>query len=124
VNPLPPSEVDRALRELLRRQAAAEGAASRTQTARAPPALQGPAFNCRLARSRSERMVCGEPDLAEADRRLNNVFNRAMQRSPNPRALRQEQDRWLAQREALAPDHDAVLDHYEGRIAELREEAR
>jgi len=124
VNPMPPSEVDRALRELLRKQAAADEAASRAPPGRGAPALQGPAFNCRLARSRSERMVCGEPDLAEADRRLNNVFNRAMQRSPNPRALRQEQDRWLAQREALAPDHDAVLDHYEGRIAELREEAR
>jgi uncharacterized protein len=57
--------------------------------------------------------------LAAADWRLHNVFERAMAESPNPRRLRAEQDRWLAAREAAAPDPGAVLGVYEERIDQL-----
>jgi uncharacterized protein len=91
---------------------------------RAAPAapLRGPSFNCRYARSPSERMVCGEPDLAAADRRLAAEFDRAMARTDDPRALRRQQDRWLAARERAGSDYDAVRDLYDIRLRELREE--
>lgn len=78
-----------------------------------------PSFNCRYARSESEQMVCSDSELAAADRELHEVFERAMARTDRPRALRREQDRWLAHREAAAPDPAAVLDVYVERIAEL-----
>ena len=87
-----------------------------------PRMVNGPSFNCRYARSVTERMICGEPELAAADRRLAAAFNRAMAESPDPSALRRQQDRWLAARERAGADYDAVLDLYEIRTRELREE--
>jgi uncharacterized protein len=78
-----------------------------------------PSFNCRNARSTSERMVCSDPVLAAADWRLHNVFERAWANTSDRRALRAEQDRWLRAREGAAPDPGAVLQVYEARIDEL-----
>jgi hypothetical protein len=78
-----------------------------------------PSFNCRNARTSAEQLVCSDPVLAAADWRLHNAFEQASAQSPSPRALRLEQDRWLAVREAAAPDPRAVLDVYEQRIDEL-----
>ena len=92
---------------------AAEVAASR------PARSAGPSFNCRYARTASERMVCSRQDLAAADRRLNEAYENAIAAGADRSALRREQDRWLATREAAAPDPDAVRDVYEQRIREL-----
>jgi hypothetical protein len=78
-----------------------------------------PSFNCRYARSPSERLVCSDPVLAAADWRLHNAFEQAKVSGADPRALRAEQDRWLAARDAAAPDPRAVLQVYETRIDEL-----
>lgn len=78
------------------------------------------ADDCGYARTRGERMVCSEPALARADRRLANAFRRAMQETDDPRRLIEDQNRWLALRDRLAPDYEAVMSLYEDRIAELR----
>ena len=94
----------------------------------APPPVREasvrPSFNCRYARSVSERMVCSNSRLADADQRLDSVFRRAMARAENPAALRRQQDRWLAARERAArlDGEQGVLQIYELRIDELREE--
>lgn len=92
---------------------AAEVAAAR------PRAGRGPSFNCRYARSTSERIVCGDPEIAALDRRLNAAFEDAIASGVDRRTLRREQDRWLGEREAAAPDPDAVADVYRRRIDEL-----
>jgi hypothetical protein len=79
-----------------------------------------PSFDCRFARTRGERMVCREPALAAADRRLAAAFDRAVAQSANPRALMADQNRWLALRDEIAPDYEGVMGLYQDRIAELR----
>ena len=64
-------------------------------------------------------MICAEPELAREDRRLNAAYRYALQVAPHPRRLEREQDRWMARRDALGTDYDAVLNHYERRIDEL-----
>jgi len=83
-----------------------------------------PSFNCRYARSPAEQMVCSNSRLADADQRLDSVFRRAMARAENPAALRRQQDRWLAARERAArlDGEQGVLEVYELRIDELREQ--
>lgn len=88
-------------------------------SAQEPTATARPSFNCRYARSASERMVCSDPVLAAADWRLHNAFEQARAQADDPRALRAEQDRWLQAREAAAPDPVEVLETYEARIDEL-----
>jgi uncharacterized protein YecT (DUF1311 family) len=79
-----------------------------------------PAFHCDWARRPSERMVCGDAQLAQYDRQLNRAFTQAV-RAGVPRApLRAAQDRWVMRREQAARrSRDAVADLYRQRIAEL-----
>lgn len=81
-----------------------------------------PSFNCRYARSQSEEMVCSDPDLAVADRRLNRAYERAIASGIPARELRAEQDDWLGIREdAARRSPRAVASVYEQRIRELNE---
>jgi uncharacterized protein len=65
-------------------------------------------------------MVCSRPELAAADRRLNEAYEDAIAAGADRAALRLEQDRWLALREGAAPDPNAVRDVYDRRIRELQ----
>ena len=67
-------------------------------------------------------MICDDPDLAAADRRLNDAYEQAIASGVPRRALRQEQDRWLSIRDEAAKDSPrAVAQAYAQRIAELLE---
>ena len=101
-----------------------EPSATRMETRRAaiPARSFSPSFDCRYARSRAEQLVCADPDLAAADRRLARAYAEAV-RGGYPRdELRQDQDRWLRAREQAARyDADAVAEVYEERTAELED---
>ena len=95
---------------------------------REPPALRIPAnnvappsFDCRYARSRAELMVCADPGLAEADRRLEAAYRRALDAGVPAWRLERQQRRWLRAREDAAFDApEAVAGVYDARIAELQ----
>jgi tetratricopeptide (TPR) repeat protein len=72
-----------------------------------------PAFNCSTAKRPVEKAICASPDLANLDRQINAVNSKvvhdAMADSPRAgRALQQEQDDFLARRNASfgRPDFD------------------
>lgn len=91
------------------------------RVAEAPPAAQ-PSFSCRYASTRSERMICEDPELARLDRRLDSAFQRAVASGVPYRELRAEQDDWLAIREdAARRSPEAVESIYRQRIAELED---
>jgi uncharacterized protein YecT (DUF1311 family) len=97
-------------------------ASSQNETApRATKPGGRPSFNCRHARTPSERMVCGNGSLAAADRRMSAVYYSEMARADAQakRALRQTRDRFLARRERCA-DAACVARVYEERVAEIR----
>jgi uncharacterized protein YecT (DUF1311 family) len=87
----------------------------RTATAR-------PSFNCRSARTRSERAVCGSSSLAAADRQMSSLFYSALANAdPRTRAeLRRTRDRFLAYRERCGSDA-CIAEAYQGRMAEIRD---
>lgn len=79
-----------------------------------------PSFNCRYARTPSERMVCVDPNLAAADRRLATAYRDAVKAGVPERVLRRQQDMWLGAREAAARyGPEDVSRVYEARISEL-----
>ncbi len=89
--------------------------------AEASPPSANPSFDCDYARTRSERMVCSDEGLARLDRRLSRAFDRALASGVPFRALRAEQDDWLAIREDAARQagRDGVASVYRQRIREL-----
>ncbi len=64
-----------------------------------------PSFNCATARRAVEKAICANPELANLDREINAVNARVVQRATTAerraaRALQQEQDEFLARRNA------------------------
>lgn len=85
-----------------------------------------PSFDCRSgALSRAEALVCDDPALAAADRRMAAAFRRATQAGVPYEQLRDEQDDWMSIRERAARrSPEAVAQIYAQRIDELDEMAR
>jgi uncharacterized protein YecT (DUF1311 family) len=90
----------------------------------APPPTQAraqPAFDCAAARTAAQQMVCGDPELAAADQRMNRAYRAALAAGAAEDQLRSEQQDWLGIREdAARRSRNAVASIYEQRIDELR----
>lgn len=81
-----------------------------------------PSFNCNLARTRSERMVCSSPRLAAKDRQMSSMFYSALA-DANGRTrgrLRSSRDRFLAFRERCG-NEACVAQAYDDRMDEIRD---
>lgn len=94
------------------------------EQARAPTPRQAarPSFNCRYARTPSEKLVCTDPNLAAADRRLARAYQQAVSSGVPERLLRRQQDEWLAARETAARYGPEDVERvYEARISELQQ---
>lgn len=89
---------------------------ARGRAGRTPPA---PSFACGGRLTPTERMICAEPELARADRRMEAAFRRSLQMADDPERLIREQNRWMRQRERMGQDYAGVMDLYERRIDEL-----
>ncbi|HET9427069.1 MAG TPA: hypothetical protein VFO69_01785 [Allosphingosinicella sp.] len=101
----------------------AEAAPTPPKAAPAPPRTSAsPSFNCAQGRSRSERMVCSSPDLAERDRRMSSIYYSALAESDGStrRRLRASRDRFLRYRERC-PNAACIAQAYEDRIHEIRD---
>jgi hypothetical protein len=81
-----------------------------------------PSFNCGAARTRSERMVCGNPSLAASDRAMSSLYfsSLASADSQQKAALRRTRNRFLAYRERCGSEA-CVAEAYQGRMMEIRD---
>ncbi len=81
-----------------------------------------PSFNCRYARSASERAVCDSPALAARDRAMASVYYSTIAEADGAtrRRLRRTRDRFLAYRERCRSEA-CIADAYEGRIREIED---
>lgn len=98
----------------------ARTAAAAEQPSRA--ASISPSFNCRHARSSSERMVCSSDRLASLDREMSSLFYSELSRADGAaRAeLRRSRDRFLRFRERCG-DPACVEQAYRDRMDEIRD---
>jgi hypothetical protein len=112
MRPVPPTEPPSPVRE---KRAAIESPAPATRvTAR-------PSFNCRYARTGTEKMVCGSPRLAARDREMASLWYALMARSDTATRnhLRRSRDAFLGRRERCGSER-CVDAAYVSRMAELR----
>jgi hypothetical protein len=81
-----------------------------------------PSFNCRVARSRSEQMVCSSSRLAAKDRAMSSLFYSSLANADRRTRseLRRTRDRFLAYRERCGSEA-CVAEAYDGRMAEIRD---
>lgn len=91
--------------------------ATPSQSARA---AASPSFNCRYARSRSEKLVCGSGELAALDRSMSSQFYSALSRADQRTraALRRTRDQFLVRRDRCG-DEACVAGVYRDRMDEI-----
>ncbi|PMK06171.1 ankyrin repeat domain-containing protein [Vibrio splendidus] len=58
-------------------------------------AQSGPSFNCELAASTREKTICSDTMLSDYDRELSYLYREAYDQSPNAKALKADQRKWL-----------------------------
>jgi hypothetical protein len=107
------------------KQAQRETPPASQPTVRPQPAAQAssrPSFKCRVARSRSERMVCSSGALAALDRRMSSLFYSALADADagTRAALRRSRDRFLAFRERCG-NEACVAQAYRDRMDEIED---
>jgi len=83
-----------------------------------------PSFDCHKAKQWSDMMVCGNPNLADLDSKVDKAYRKA-QRSLSPqdaKQVREVQQAWLRGREKCQQDPDPIKclhTYYERRIKEI-----
>jgi uncharacterized protein len=83
---------------------------------------QAASFDCAKAATAVENAICADPALSLADEQMAQAYSKAMAATLAPRALRADQIRWLAERDA-GHSLDGLGESYARRIAELSKEA-
>jgi hypothetical protein len=95
---------------------------SRVVANSAPPAAADvrPSFECAKARSRAERLICSDAELAQLDRDTGRLYARAKAATRDPLGFRRENEREWKQREAACRDKPCLVAWYANRRAQLQ----
>ena len=80
-----------------------------------------PSFDCAKARSRAERMICSDPELAQLDRDTGRLHARAKAAARDQAAFKRQNDREWKQRETDCRDKACLLAWYAHRREQLQE---
>jgi uncharacterized protein YecT (DUF1311 family) len=84
----------------------------------------GPTMDCSFAGSPGVAVVCSDPELLGADRKLYRAYNRALAAGVSPAELLDDQNHWLEHLDdAALRSREAVAEAYELRIEELNRAA-
>jgi hypothetical protein len=78
-----------------------------------------PSFDCAKARSTTEKLICGDEDLARMDRELGGMHQRAKQAAADARAFQRNSDAEWQKREATCRDTDCLRRWYAQRRQDL-----
>ena len=85
----------------------------------ANPAPVIAALDCSRAKSSTEKLLCSNPRLAEADERMALAFRGAIHRGADPKTLMETQRVWIDDARDVCNDVECMLRAYEERISDL-----
>jgi len=115
-----PAAVSRPAQAAQRQPAAPPPRAPVVAAAPAPaPQAARPSFDCGKARSVPEKLICGDPELAQMDRDLGRLHARAKNAAPDGAAFRRQNDAEWRRREANCRDRECLLQWYTHRRQQL-----
>ncbi len=100
-------------------------AAPKMVLAEPAPAARRPAGPCDAAGSYAQGLICADPALGAADRRMARAYSAALRSGVSEDELRVDQEEWLRIRDDAARySRHALLSVYQDRIGELEDLAR
>jgi len=85
----------------------------------AVPVPASAALDCSRAKTNSEKLLCSNSRLAEADERLAFAFRGAIRRGADPKDMMDAQRAWIRDARDVCNDVDCMLKAYEERISDI-----
>ena len=79
---------------------------------------QAVSYNCQKAKTFTEKAICQDQELSALDDELDSLYQDAEARSNNPKALKNQQLKWLKQRDTCQTNN-CVKKSYQKRIIDL-----
>ncbi|MBC8996978.1 hypothetical protein IAI51_10615 [Pseudomonas sp. N40(2020)] len=76
-------------------------------------------FDCASAISKTEKAICGNPDISVLDEKLAERWRSTMAKVPDPKALKTDQRQWLKSRNACGDSAACLRREYLMRLSEL-----
>ena len=85
------------------------------------PYVHPASFDCAKAKTKIDKLVCGDPKLSEADEKLNALYNDVLAKSPVPEDTKQQQLEWVKERRTCKST-DCLQQAYTSRISDLEKQ--
>ena len=79
----------------------------------------GPSFECKMAKSVQENLICRDSELAKLDNEMANAYAQRRRSAQAPQELKTEQLAWLRYSRNVCDDKDCLIRSYKLRIKEL-----
>jgi uncharacterized protein len=78
-------------------------------------------FDCAKAATKSEKLICADPQVSAADEQLAEVYRRVLEQLSDfdKDGLKKEQRNWIKTQRDACPDAACMLKAYQARIAAL-----
>jgi hypothetical protein len=81
--------------------------------------IEGPSFDCVKARSRTEKIICSDPELSSLDFNLASLFATAKARAPDPNEFKRQAAAEWNLREQTCTERSCLIQWYERRKRQL-----
>jgi uncharacterized protein YecT (DUF1311 family) len=82
--------------------------------------VQANAIHCKLAASKTEKLICESRDLKSLDDSLNHVYRAALAKSGKPELIKAQQKDWVTEVQSTCTTSDCLNSAYLSQVAHLK----
>ena len=86
------------------------------------PHVHSASFDCAKAKTKVDKLVCGDPKLSDLDDKLIALYNKVLAQSPVPEDTKQQQREWVKDPRNLCKNTACLEGAYTNRISDLQEQ--
>ena len=88
------------------------------------PYVHSASFDCAKAKTKIDKLVCGDPKLSELDEKLSGLYKKALDLSPVPEDSKDQQRDWVKGSRNTCKDAACLEEAYTSRISELEKDLK
>jgi uncharacterized protein len=86
------------------------------------PYVHSASFDCAKAKTKIDKLVCGDPKLSELDEKLSGLYKKALELSPVSEDSKEQQRDWVKGSRNTCKDAACLEEAYTSRISELEKQ--
>lgn len=88
------------------------------------PYVHPASFDCAKAKTKIDKLVCGDPKLSDLDDKLSALYKKVLELSPVPEDSKEQQREWVKGSRNTCKDAACLEKAYASRISELEEDLK